>query len=240
MNVGYFANEKFAKPESGANQPGTWVNGFSDDLETLTLIKEATNTQSESAPLLEQQTSKQSERAGQLETASSIEKIVYVDSGGAPVLNRICLEAGPFSSQDMVDYFLSDAKSFSIALLTTRVEQVSEKNYWVTTEKYRSESEIEQKMITLGACDVQAALIDSGDFQNSISLGEYLDREIAINIQHKVIDCGIKVYLRDKTNTTEKIWIKFQGEITSESAFKYFKESNGKYNSISFSNTSCE
>jgi hypothetical protein len=134
-----------------------------------------------------------------------------------------CYIVGPFSDQTEARTAVEDFKAQNIeASYDPRQQQNS--RYWLHTPQMRDHKAAEAKLRALKKMGIEdVGIMESGDMQNSLSLGFYHNESSAQQRLEELKAKGVNVSLETQTQTVDTHWVKYQAPLGSEAADKVWK-----------------
>jgi hypothetical protein len=125
--------------------------------------------------------------------------------------NRQCFSLGPFHSTEDMDEVRTQLQAVSAKISERQTQAYVEKGYWVFLPPYASLLEANQALLSLQALGLKdIAVMYSGDWKNSISLGYFLRQKNAQKRKESLEERGFEALMRVQREVEYRYWLDYE------------------------------
>lgn len=125
--------------------------------------------------------------------------------------NRQCYSLGPFHSAIDMDEVRTQLQDVSANISERQTQAYVEKGYWVFLPPYENLLEANQVLLSLQALGLKdVAVIYSGDWKNSISLGYFLRQKNALKRKSSLEERGFEPQMRVQREVQYRYWLDYE------------------------------
>ncbi|MFT5139764.1 MAG: hypothetical protein ACI9CB_001417 [Rhodothermales bacterium] len=130
-----------------------------------------------------------------------------------------CFTVGPFETKATVDAIVEMLKEYSSSARSRQTEAFVDRGYWVFLPPYddrRSARKAVESLYGVGLDDV--ALINNGEWNNSVSLGYFINQSNAAQHRDRIRDLGFPAEFRIQRDDEFRYWVDYKQQSGDEYA----------------------
>ena len=137
-----------------------------------------------------------------------LSELADVDSGQ---LNRQCFTIGPFEGRATVDAIVEMLGAYTAALSSRETEAFVDRGYWVYLPPYDDEQGARRVVKTLYDAGFEdATVIKNGIWNNSVSLGYFINQSNAMVRKDRVREMGFNAETRIQREDESRFWVDYE------------------------------
>lgn len=145
-----------------------------------------------------------------------LSELADVDS---PQSGRQCFTVGPFEGRPTVDAIVEMLGAYTSALSLRETEAFVDRGYWVYLPPYGDERGARQALKTLYDAGLEdIAVIKNGVWNNSVSLGYFIDQSGAMMRKDRASELGFKAQTRIQREGESRYWVDYEQRVGVEYA----------------------
>jgi hypothetical protein len=148
----------------------------------------------------------------------SIRLLSELDGFSKESLNKQCFAVGPFESEETVNAIVELLQGYTTKVASRQTNAFVDRGFWVYLPAFEEEllaREAVNVLYIAGLDDV--ALILGGEFNNSVSLGYFINQSNATTHRDRIRELGFPAEFRIRREDESRFWVDYG----QETGFEY-------------------
>ena len=143
-----------------------------------------------------------------------------MDESETGTFDSQCFTVGPFETEATVDAIVNMLGEYTSIVSPRETEAFVDRGYWVYLPPYENEQGARQAITILYGAGLDVDLIKNGEFNNSVSLGYFINQSNARKQRDLVREMGFKAEFKIQREDESRFWVDYEQEAGDEYAFR--------------------
>lgn len=143
-------------------------------------------------------------------------EIAEIDAG---TLMRECFTVGPFETRPTIDAIVEMLQEYTSSVSPRETEAFVDRGFWVYLPPFPEEKGARQAVNSLYEAGLEdVSLIKNGEWNNSVSLGYFVEQSNAAQHRDRVLELGFPAEFRIQRDDESRFWVDYEQEAGVEYA----------------------